>query len=145
MCTECYADQPRITPLLHPADCLENHTQYICGTCGRCVCIERDPSRGLQRWNFPFKSADVARLYLRTADYTMKKPCGLYALRGESGRLSYKIFESDEALLAYLQRNPGKTCPAMKPVFRMKEYREYPLTQVRRLTADEARRYLAER
>ncbi len=35
MCMECYVDENRITPLLNPLDCLENHTQYICGTCGR--------------------------------------------------------------------------------------------------------------
>ena len=52
MCEECYSDENRITPLLNPLDCLENHTQYICGTCGRCICIEHDPNRGLQRWNF---------------------------------------------------------------------------------------------
>ena len=37
MCEECYSDENRITPLLNPLDCLENHTQYICGTCGRCI------------------------------------------------------------------------------------------------------------
>ena len=42
MCEECYSDENRITPLLNPLDCLENHTQYICGTCGRCICIEHD-------------------------------------------------------------------------------------------------------
>ena len=31
MCKECYVDNSRITPLLNPFDCLENHTQYICG------------------------------------------------------------------------------------------------------------------
>ena len=72
MCKECYSDNNRITPLLNPRECLENHTQYICGTCGRCVCIEHDKKRGLQRWNFPFKSLEIAKLYLRTADYTMK-------------------------------------------------------------------------
>lgn len=29
MCEECYSDENRITPLLNPLDCLENHTQYI--------------------------------------------------------------------------------------------------------------------
>ena len=72
MCKECYADNNRITPLLEPFDCLKNHTQYICGSCGRCICISKDPKRGLQRWNFPFKSLEIAELYLRTADYTMK-------------------------------------------------------------------------
>lgn len=31
MCEECYSDENRITPLLNPLDCLENHTQYILG------------------------------------------------------------------------------------------------------------------
>ena len=53
MCEECYVDESRATPLLRPRDCLESHTQYVCGTCGRCICIEHDPKRGLQRWNFP--------------------------------------------------------------------------------------------
>lgn len=65
MCMECYIDENRITPLLNPLDCLANHTQYICGTCGRCICIEHDPKRGLQRWNFPFKSLEIAKLYLK--------------------------------------------------------------------------------
>ena len=28
--------------------------------------------------NFPFKSLKIAKLYLRTADYIMIKPCGIY-------------------------------------------------------------------
>ena len=66
MCIECYIDENRITPLLNPIECLQNHTQYICGTCGRCICIEHDPKRGLQRWNFPFKSLEIAKMYLRS-------------------------------------------------------------------------------
>lgn len=46
MCQECYSRENRITPLLNPLECLENHRQYICGTCGRCICIEADPKRG---------------------------------------------------------------------------------------------------
>lgn len=42
VCKECYSDNPRITPLLKPEHCLKNHTQYICSTCGRCICIDRD-------------------------------------------------------------------------------------------------------
>ena len=49
MCQECYSTENRITPLLNPLNCLENHTQYIYGTCGRCICIEHDSDRGLQR------------------------------------------------------------------------------------------------
>ena len=142
---ECYVDENRITPLLNPLDCLENHTQYICGTCGRCICIEHDPNRELQRWNFPFKSLKIAKLYLRTADYSMKKPCGIYELKSENGRLSYKIFADKEELQLYLKKNKGKTCEDMKPVFTVEEYREYENTQIRRLTFDEIQKYMSER
>ena len=134
-----------MTPLLNPIDCLENHTQYICGTCGRCICIEHDKKRGLQRWNFPFKSLEIAKLYLRTADYTTKKPCGIYEILSENGRLSYKIFEDEESLKIYLKRNKGKTCETMKPVFIVEEYQEYENTQVRKLTPEEVERYMSER
>ncbi|EDP24243.1 hypothetical protein VJJ74_04995 [Parvimonas micra] len=145
MCKECYVNQSRMTPLLNPIDCLENHTQYICGTCGRCICIEHDKKRGLQRWNFPFKSLEIAKLYLRTADYTTKKPCGIYEIKSENGRLSYKIFEDEESLKIYLKRNKGKTCETMKPAFIVDEYREYKNTEVRKLTPEEVERYMSER
>lgn len=145
MCKECYVDQNRITPLLNPIECLKNHVQYICGTCGRCICIDHDPVRDLQRWNFPFKSLEIAKLYLRTADYTMKKSCGIYEIKSENGRFSYKIFEDEESLKTYLKRNRGKTCKTMKPVFIVEEYQEYENTQVRKLTPDEVDRYISER
>lgn len=145
MCKECYVDQNRITPLLNPLDCLTNHTQYICGTCGRCICIEYDPNRGLQRWNFPFKSLEIAKLYLRTADYTEKKPCGIYELKSGNGRFSYKIFASNEDLKLYLKKNKGKTCEKMASVFSVEEYQEFPNTQVRKLTAEEVETYMKER
>ena len=145
MCKECYVDQSRVTPLLNPLECLENHTQYICGTCGRCICIEYDPNRGLQRWNFPFKSLEIAKLYLRTADYTEKKPCGIYELKSENGRISYKIFASNEDLKLYLKKNKGKTCEKMASVFSVEEYQEFPNTQVRRLTFGEVQKYMSER
>lgn len=145
MCKECYVNQSRMTPLLNPIDCLENHTQYICGTCGRCICIEHDKKRGLQRWNFPFKSLEIAKLYLRTADYTTKKSCGIYEIKSENGRLSYKIFEDEESLKIYLKRNKGKTCETMKPAFIVDEYREYKNTEVRKLTPEEVERYMSER
>ena len=145
MCVECYVDEDRKTPLLNPLDCLENHTQYICGTCGRCICIEHDPKRGLQRWNFPFKSLEIAKLYLRTADYSMKKPCGIYKIRSENGSLSYKIFENSEDLRLYLKKSKGKMCESLKPVFIVEEYKEYANKQVRKLTSDEIQEYMLER
>jgi len=48
-CKECYSSKNRVTPLLEARKCLENHLQYVCGTCGRCICIDKDKIRGLQR------------------------------------------------------------------------------------------------
>ena len=145
MCIECYSDNNRITPLLNPLDCLKNHTQYICGTCGRCICIENDPKRGLQRWNFPFKSLDIAKLYLRTADYTMKKSCGIYEIKSEKGRASYKIFPDNKDLELYLKNNKEKVCETMKAAFMVEEYKEYETTEVRKLNSDEIEKYMSER
>ena len=144
VCEECYSDEYRITPLLNPLDCLENHTQYICGTCGRCICIEHDPNRGLQRWNFPFKSLEIAKLYLRTADYTTKSACGIYEIENSKGRVSYKIFAGNENLHLFLKKNKDKKCKQMTPVFNVGEYKEYPHAEIRKLTSDEIKQYMSE-
>ena len=119
--------------------------QYICGTCRRCICIEHDFKRGLQRWNFPFKSLGIAKLYLRTADYTTKKSCGIDEIKSKNGRVSYKIFAYYEDLRVYLRKNKDKICNAMEPAFRVEEYKEYPNTQVRKLTTDKIQKYMSER
>lgn len=145
MCEECYSDKNRITPLLNPSECLKNHTQYICGTCGRCICIEHDPKRGLQRWNFPFKTLEIAKLYLRAADYTTKKPCGIYKIENSKGRISYKIFADNNDLQLFLKKNKDKKCNSVLPVFSVSEYKEYPHTEVRKLTSEEIEQYMSER
>ena len=145
MCEECYSENNRITPLLKPVDCLENHTQYICGTCGRCICIEHDQQRNLQRWNFPFKSLEIAKLYLRTADFTTKKSCGIYEIQNDKGRISYKTFTDLKALGMYLQKNKDKTCFNMSSIYSVNEYREFPQTQIRKLTIEEIKKYMSTR
>ena len=82
---------------------------------------------------------------MRTADYSMKKPCGIYEMKSENGRLSYKIFADSEALQLYLKKNNRKTCETMKPIFIVEEYKEYANTQIRKLTFDEIRKYMSER
>lgn len=145
MCQECYVNNNRITPLLKPLECLEKHTQYICGTCGRCICIEHDPKRGLQRWNFPFRSLEIAKFYLRTADYTTKRACGIYEIKNSKGRISYKIFIRVEDLKGYLEKNKDKLCESMTAVFCMTEYKEYQNTRVQKLTSEEIEKYMTER
>ena len=145
MCIECYVNENRITPLLNPLECLKNHTQYICGTCGRCICIEHDSKRKLQRWNFPFKSLEIAKLYLRTADYAVKKCCGIYEIENSNGRKSYKIFANNEELKLFLKKNKDKICKQMAPIFSELEYKEYSKTEVRMLTSEEVEKYMKER
>lgn len=88
---------------------------------------------------------EIAKLYLRTADYTNKKSCGIYEIESEKGRKSYKIFADNEELAVYLKKNKGKRCKKMAPEFAVKEYVEYPNTQVRKLTESEIERYMRER
>ena len=93
----------------------------------------------------PFQSFEIAKLYLRTADYSRKTTCGIYEIRSQNGRAAYKIFASDQDLELYLKKNKGKNCNGMAPVFRVEEYKEYPNTQIRKLTSDEIQKYMTER
>lgn len=140
-CKECYSADNRATPLLNKEDCLRNHTQYICGTCGRCICIAKDDKRGLQRWNFPFKSLDIAKLYLRTADVTTRTSCGIYEIINSKGRKSYKIFQSKADVDAYLQQHKDRSSTG-KPLYQKEEYKDFEGTQIRMLNEEEIKVYL---
>lgn len=144
ICKECYSKHNRITPLNGARDCLEQHDQYICGSCGRCICIQKDEKRGLQRWNFPFRSLETAILYLRTADASEQRSCSIYCLLNKNGRQSYKIFPSQEALDIYLQKNQDKSCPDKTPAYQVSSFKNFPNTEIRRLTAEEVEKYLME-
>jgi hypothetical protein len=133
-----------MTPLLNPYECLKNHTQYICGTCGRYICIEKDPKRGLYRWNFPFKTVEIATLYLRTAEMTVKNVCGIYEIIGKNGRKSYKILSTKDELDNYMKRTPDKKC-CIEPVFINKKFIEYKNTQILRLKKEEIVKYMREK
>lgn len=95
ICKECYSQNSRITPILEPEKCLRNHTQYICSTCGRCICIDHDEKRDVYRWNFPFKALDIAKLYLKTAEIVCQGICGIYETdeRRECGYVRRKTMQ----------------------------------------------------
>ena len=141
-CQECYSKSSRATPLLKPKQCLENHTQYICGTCGRCICVEQDEKRGVRRWNFPFKTLEIAKLYLRAAEQCCQSTCGIYEIKSGTGRKSYKIFASQSDLLYYLSKNKKSSCFQMQPLFENSEFKIYKETSVRKLTSSEVVKYL---
>lgn len=143
-CIECYSENNRITPLLDPKSCLETHEQYICGTCGRCVCIDKDEKRNVQRWSFPFKTVEIAKLYLRTADFSTKTTCGIYEIANDKGRKSYKIFATATDLETYLAKNKNKKCEPHQPAYIRETYQDFPNTKVKYLSKVETEKYLTE-
>lgn len=144
ICKECYSENSRVTPLLEAEKCLRNHTQYICSTCGRCICIDHDEKRDVYRWSFPFKSLDIAKLYLKTAEIVCQGICGIYEIVNDKGRISYKIFHKESDLLNFLKKNPKKLCISMKPVYASEKYVPVESTQIRRLRDNEVNDYLRE-
>lgn len=143
-CTECYSDDDRATPLLGAKECLEGHMQYVCGSCDRCICIAKDENRHLQRWNFPFKTQEIAKLYLRAADVSAGRNCGIYEITDEKRKKSYKIFAQQKDLLAYLAKNKGRQCLNMAPLYKRNEWVAFTQQQIRRLGAAEVEKYLLE-
>ena len=143
-CPECYSDDPRITPLRGPEHCLRNHTQYVCATCGRCICADVGKG-GKARWKFPFKDTDIARLYIRAAETIVGGPCAIYEFESSSGRQFAKIFASDEDRETYCQRNPDKHLASEEPVFVTPNFRPLRVDQRRRLTNQEVSQYLEDK
>lgn len=94
---------------------------------------------------FPVSVFGNCKLYLRTADYTMKKCCGIYEIKSAKERIFYKIFADENELHSYLKTNKDKTCPAGTIVFSQSEYREFPNTKAKKLTAAEVCTYMKER
>jgi hypothetical protein len=88
---------------------------------------------------------EIAKLYLRTADYTEKQACGIYEIESINGKKSYKIFPSYNDVLLFLKKNKDKQCKHSVPLFTIGKYKAYPHTQIRRLTAAEVRQYMSER
>ncbi len=72
----------------------------------------------------------------------MKKSCGVYEIESSTGRVSYKIFASEKDLQVFLKRNKNKNCKQTKPVYKVSEYKEFPHTEVRKLTSDEVKQYM---
>jgi hypothetical protein len=88
---------------------------------------------------------EIAKLYLRTADYTEKKVCGIYKIKNSKGRISYKIFAEAEDLALYLHKNKDKFSEGGLPVYSARKYRDFEGTEVRKVSADEIEKYLSER
>jgi hypothetical protein len=143
-CPECYSSEPRVTPILDPENCLMNHEQYICSTCGRCICAEAD-SQNKYRIKYPFKSLEIAKLYLRAAEAIYQGPCEIYEVEYSNGRTLYKIFQNRDDMIAYLKRNPMQSSSNDGPLYRTPSYRPHEKIQVRKLNTSEIAKYLEEK
>jgi hypothetical protein len=143
-CPECYATNSRISPLLNPEDCLLHHRQYICHTCGRCICADVD-DKGRFRALFPFKTLEIAKLYLRAAEVIWEQACGIYEIEDTKDRKHYKIFPSTIELNDYLQKNKQKHCNLQKPLFITPLYKACLPEQLRKLSVEETTIYIKER
>ncbi|HQH30604.1 MAG TPA: hypothetical protein PK900_06915 [Spirochaetota bacterium] len=144
ICQECHSKYKRITPLINPESCLRNHRQYICSTCGRHICADID-GNGRFRALFPFKTLEIAKLYLRSAEVILEKACGIYEIENDKGRKFFKIFSSDEDMNAYLSKNRGKKCKTQKPLFKTEYYKNYEDNQLRKISAKETDIYMEEK
>lgn len=142
-CSECYSEDPRVTPILDPESCLMTHEQYVCSTCGRCICAEAD--NGMYRIKYPYNSLEIAKLYLRAAETVYGGPCEIYEIEYSNGRTLYKIFHNKEDMLAYMKDNPMQNCPSSEPIFTTPSYKPYDKSQVRNLKTDEIAKYLEEK
>ncbi len=143
-CLECYSENPRITPLNGARECLEKHRQYICSKCGRIVCIDLGGERKA-RCFFPFKSEEIAMLYLKCAEIITNSCCGIYELIYKRGDKRYKIFESENELNTFIAKNKNIQCENKNPVYKNEKFVKVSSKQIRYLAKEEVEKYLSER
>lgn len=143
-CKECYSDNPRITPLKGAEDCLKNHLQYICSTCGRVICIGPKGAKKA-RCLMPFGSLEQAKLYLKAAEIMNDSICGIYELIDKRGTNRYRVFKSEEELRKFLKSGTSVRCENFAPVYISKKHTSVKKDQIRHLTSQEVKKYLRER
>jgi hypothetical protein len=97
------------------------------------------------RARFPFRSLEIAKLYLRSAEVIEGKPCGIYEVQDGNFRKSYKIFANKQELENYLKNNPHKKATSGNPLYMTSTYKQCPEKQLRRLTKKEIDIYLKQR
>lgn len=78
-CPECYSEYSRVTPFYASENCLKNHRQYKCKTCGRLICIDK---RGEHSFFAKFNSENAARYLLRGAEAFFKEECAIFKKHG---------------------------------------------------------------
>ncbi len=144
VCPECYSDDSRVTPILDPEKCLKTHRQYVCSSCGRCICAEVDRNNKF-RARFPFKTLEIAKLYVRAAEAIYGGSCEIYEIKYKNGRIFFRIFKSRQDLHEHLDRNPDQMCEKKVPLFKSSKFSSAKGSQMRNLTPQEVNIYLEEK
>jgi hypothetical protein len=139
-CKECYSEHSRITPIKGVEDCLRQHRQYICSTCGRIVCIDLAGEKRA-RCFMPFGSLEIALLYLKPAEILNQGLCGIYELIYKRGDKRYRIFRNVEELNKYLKSNPDVRCEKENPVYISNTYSTIKESQIKYLKESEIKIY----
>ncbi len=142
-CSECYSDNPRITPLKGAKDCLSKHRQYICSQCGRVVCIDLKGEKRA-RCFYPFSDFETAILYLKPAEIINKAVCGIYELIYKRGDVRFKIFRSQNEFEEFLNKNQQINSNKNLPVYISEKYNEVNESQIKYLNESEVLKYLSE-
>ena len=83
-------------------------------------------------------------LYLRTAKCCCQSTCGIYELKNEKDRKSYKFFAYQSDLLSYLSKNKKLSCSKIQPMFQNSEFKIYRNTLIKKLNEQEISKYLDE-
>lgn len=143
-CPECYSDDSRVTPILDAEKCLKTHRQYICSSCGRCICSEVDKNNKF-RARFPFKTLEISKLYVRAAEAIYGGSCEIYEIKYKNGRIFYRIFKDKQDLREHLDRNPDQMCENKTPLFKSSGFSPAMGNQMRNLTPKEVNTYLEEK
>ena len=143
-CPECYSDRPRITPLINVAQCLKEHKQYICGTCGRAICVDKGIN-GKYRVMLPFKTLRIAKYYLRAAEIVNNSTCEIYEFVDNEQRKFYMIFKDQKALNEYLAKNDRFTLSQRDPLLKSPLFRQFHPHQCRRMSENEINTYIGQR
>ncbi|WP_347453408.1 hypothetical protein ACFLKB_02190 [Clostridium sp. FAM 1755] len=56
-------------------------------------------------WNFSFKTLEITKLYLKTAEIVCEDLCGIYEIKNQNGKIPHKIFKNEKELMKYLKKS----------------------------------------
>ena len=137
MCEECYSNNNRIAPLLNPLDCLENHTQYMCGTYGRCICIEHAQNRGLRvylRKNTKIHGGIIEGAYYAWCQQCFSDADKIFVLSVPGYKYRYRIIRRFIRRKLVLEQGKKETLKSLLQLLKLADkYQQVNLVEIKKL------------